>query len=90
MRYLLWGKLTLALMGGEWVMLSKSLIQLSAEWWGLFPPYSLTREQTMVGVTAVMLISFKSTYVSMLQLPRLLYSVLLNYYWQATVDLHLC
>ena len=85
-RYLLWGKLSLALMEG-WVILSKSLIQLSADRWGLFPPCSLTWEQAMVRVMAVMVTFFKSTYVSMLQLPGLLYSVLNH--WQPTVDPHL-
>ena len=72
-----------------WVILSKSLLQLSADGWGLFPPCSLTWEQTMVGVIAIMVTSFKRTYASRLQLPGLLYSVPLNH-WQATVDPHLC
>ena len=74
---------------GGVVILSKSLIQLSPDRWGLFLPSSLTWEQTMVGVMAVMVTSFKSTYVSMLQLPGLLYSVPPNH-WQATVDPHFC
>ena len=39
----------------------------------------------MIGVMEVMATSFKRTYATMLQLPRLLYSVLLTP-WQATVD----
>ena len=43
----------------------------------------------MIGVMEVMATSFKRTYATMPQLPRLLYSVLLPP-WQATVDVCLC
>ena len=63
----------LALMGNA--MLSKSLIQFSADGWGCVPSYSLAWGQTMVGIVAVMVTSFQRTHVSIARLPGLLYSV---------------
>ena len=57
------GKLGLALVGK--VMLSKSLTQFSADGWGCVP--SLYFGQTMVGVMAVMVTSFKRACSSMLR-----------------------
>ena len=53
----LWGNLRLALMDGA--MLSKSLIQFSVG--AVFPSCYFSLEQTMVGVMAVKVTSFKRT-----------------------------
>ena len=64
------------------VMLSKSLIQFLLMSRTVFSLCSLTLGQTML---RVMVTSFKRTYASKRQFPRLLYSVPLTL-WQATVD----
>ena len=66
----LWGNLGLALMSR--VMLSKSLIQFLLMSRTVFSLCSLTLGQTML---RVMVTSFKRTYASKRQFPRLLYSV---------------
>ena len=74
------GKLGLVLMGGA--MLSKSLIQFSAEGWDCVPPCYLTWGQTIVEVK-IMVISFKKSHASTatLRAPTL---------QQATTDPCLC
>ena len=70
-------------------MLSKSLIQFSVDGWVCVPCLSLAWGQTMVGVMAVMVNSFKRACASTPRLPGLLYSVPLTPR-QATVSPYLC